>query len=137
MPAIVYEVLANDSRERCDRCKSMDWQRLAIQVRYSLTELGEIAFPLSHRKELPQSRTYRFIICVSCLGFAVQAASGWNLSGLLERYRKVSPLYGSVPVVDEPTTQPKKGTKSHVTQKSSKPVRKANAKGVRRERHHA
>lgn len=95
---IGFEVLADNNLERCDRCKSREWGRIALVFTPSLRDEGAIAFPKGNPVTITASRSVRVIMCIDCLAHAIQSITGWNIRKLLNRYREVSPLYGTVPV---------------------------------------
>jgi len=93
-----FEILSDDNTSACDRCKSKEWLRLAFVFTPTLTDEGAIAFPKGNPVEIAAARAVRVIMCIDCLAHAIQSVTGWNMRKLLNRYREISPLYGSVPV---------------------------------------
>ena len=92
------EILSDNDIELCDRCKSKEWGRIAFMFTPTLMDEGAIDFPKGNPVEIAAMRSFRVIMCIDCLAHAIQSVTGWNMRKLLNRYREISPLYGSVPV---------------------------------------
>lgn len=71
MSAIGFEFMADNDHRNCERCLSSDWPRI-----------GFIIDP-----------THKAVICIYCLAGAIEAVTGWKVKAMLERYRRVSPLF--------------------------------------------
>lgn len=123
---IGFEVLSDESQERCDRCKSKEWARLGFRFTPSLHDTAAIEFPKGIYAEYTHERSLRVILCIDCLAHAIQSVTGWNIRKLLKRYREVSPLYGTVPVGLDVIVLPKDQPAEHEISKrmKRKPVKK-------------
>lgn len=126
---IGLEILPDNSVEVCDRCRSKEWARIALLFTPSLSDTGAIEFPSPSQMQHVAGRTLRVIMCIDCLAHAIQSVTGWNIRKLLERYRTVSPLYGTVGVSDE---EPEPSYKLLPPAKKAKAIRhKFSKKGKR------
>lgn len=95
---IGLEMLSDTSHEPCDRCKSTSWARIGLTLTPNLRDVGAVEFPKFKDAGMGSLGQVRAIICIDCLAYAIQAVTGWNIRGLINRYKEVSPLYGTVPV---------------------------------------
>lgn len=90
---IIYEVLSNENTDKCDKCRSTDHSRMKMHITPALIEQGAVAFPKHAKGQLPIVTTLELTMCSHCLASAVNAATGWDMLKLVERYETISPRF--------------------------------------------
>lgn len=90
---IIYEVLPDDCKDKCDKCRTDENPRMKMHITPSLMELGAVAFPTVQKGKAPILSTIEMTMCTHCLASAVNVASGWDMLKLVERYKTISPRF--------------------------------------------
>lgn len=108
---IIYEVLPDGNIDKCDKCRSSENPRMKMHITPSLTEQDAVAFPRHAKGQSLITNTLELTICSHCLASAVNAATGWDMLKLVERYKAISPRFDN----DKPAKKsdsPKRNSKT-------------------------
>jgi hypothetical protein len=90
---IIYETLPDELMDKCDKCRTTDHRRMKMHITPALIEQGAVMFPKHAKGQLPITSTLELTICSHCLASAVNAATGWDMLKLVERYETISPRF--------------------------------------------